>query len=63
MSRIDRIYVSDMFGDCGGTVGILAGSYLSDHSTVMLVSSGGRSRTAGATQIPAGVQTDLGAAL
>ena len=63
MSRIDRIYVSDMFGDCGGTVGILAGSCLSDHSPVVLVSSGGRSRTVGAMRIPAGVQTDSGVAL
>ena len=63
MSKIDRIYVCDMFGDCGGTVGILASSCLSDHFSVMLVSSGGRSCTGGATRIPAGVQTDSGAAL
>ena len=48
---------------CLGTVGILAGSCLSDHSPVMLVSSGGRSRTVGTTRIPAGVQTDSGVAL
>ena len=56
MSRIDWIYVSDMFGDCGGTVGILAGSHLSDHSLVMLVSSEGTRPTIGAMRIPASVQ-------
>ena len=63
MSRIDRFYVSDMFGDGGGTVGILSGSCLSDHSPVVLVSSGGRFCSVGATRIPVNVHTDSEVAL
>ena len=48
---------------CSGTVGILAGSCLSDHLPVVLVSSGGRSCSGGATRIPVGVQTDSEVAL
>ena len=40
-SRIDWIYVSDMIGDYGETMGILVGSYLFDHLPAMLVSSEG----------------------
>ena len=58
MSKINKIYVSDMLGDYGGTLGILAGSCLSDHSPIMLVSSEGRPCTVKATRIPAGVHTD-----
>ena len=58
MSRINRMYASDMFGDCGGNVGILAGTCLFDNSLILLVSNEGRPRSVVATWIPAGVQTD-----
>lgn len=36
LSRIDRFYVSDWVGGRGGSIGILAGTSMSDHAPVVL---------------------------
>ena len=58
LSRIDRMYISDFFGDRGGTIVILSGTCMSDHSPVMLVMSKGERRTSSSLRIPESLQTE-----
>ena len=36
ISRLDRLYVSDMFSQKGGTIKIMPGTSFSDHTPVIL---------------------------
>ena len=58
LSRIDQMHVSDLFGDCGGTVEILAETCSSDHSPLMLVATKGESRAVPTVCITKSLQTD-----
>ena len=60
LSRIDRLYISEDFGMRGGTCEILAGSCMSDHSPVMLVTHEDLRHFAFALRIPESMQTDSG---
>ena len=58
MSWIDRFYVSGTVGDWGGSIGILAGTCLLDHSPVLLMVTEGERRGSSVIRVPASVQTD-----
>ena len=60
LSRIDRLYISEDFGMRGGTCEILAGTYMSDHSPVMLVTHEDMRLSSFALRIPESMQTDVG---
>ena len=58
LSRIDRMYVSDLLLDRGGSVGILSGTCMSDHSLVLVVLIEGTRRFSQSLRIPERVQLD-----
>ena len=60
LSRIDRLYISEDFGMRGGTCEILAGTCMSDHSPVMLVTHEDMRLSSFALRIPESMQTDEG---
>ena len=60
LSRIDRMYVSDLLLDRGGSVGILSGTCMSDHSPVLMVLAEGTRSFSQSLRIPEGVQLDEG---
>ena len=58
LSRIDRMYISDFFGDRGSTIKILFGTCILDHSPVMLVMSEGERQAPSSLRIPESLQMD-----
>ena len=58
LSRIDRFYVSDWLGARGSSVGIFAGTSMSDHAPVILTIANARRFEAHAVRIPESVQLD-----
>ena len=58
LSRLDRMYASDLILDRGGSVGILGGTCMSDHSPVMLVVDEGTRQCSQSLRIPESVQLD-----
>ena len=60
LSRIDELYISDDLGMRGGTSEILAGTCMSDHSPIMLVTHEDLCWSSFSLRIPEGMQTDEG---
>ena len=58
LSRLDRMYSSDLLVERGGSVGILAGTCMSEHAPVLLVLSEGNRRFSQSMRIPKCVQID-----
>ncbi|KAI5067663.1 hypothetical protein GOP47_0018191 [Adiantum capillus-veneris] len=58
LSHIDRMYISDMLGDRGGSIGIMAGTCMSDHFLVVLVLAVGDRCFSQSLRIPQSVQID-----
>ena len=58
LSRLDRINASDLIVDKGGSVGIMAGTCMSDHAPVLVVLSEGHRSFSQSMRIPECVQLD-----
>ena len=58
LSRLDRIYVSDLLGDKGGSVEILARTCFSDHAPVILLIQEGQKQASLSLRVPDALQID-----
>lgn len=58
LSRLDRVYASDLVLDRGGSVGILGGTCMSDHAPVVVVLDEGSRHCSQSLRIPESIQLD-----